>query len=286
MSFTSIDYVNGASSGGSPGASVPAVANALGATIVERPAGTRVSGRLTYPEIDGQLTWDQIGDPFLASGFALSTATLVERGIRLGNHASATPANTAITAANSYTGGSATSGSIATVYTGGTDAGDVDLGAFTPNGSFTSWTAADSVMRTSAGANDPIMTTTLTYSNGSVSKTAQDSTRWVFPIYYGVSALTSLTGAQILALSGKLLATSRVNTYALSPSLQYIYVAWADIAQYTAGTVGWIDQLTQQGFDMGSPTTVSVTGLYGITVNYKVYRSVNVLTVPFSPRAS
>ena len=239
---------------------VPAPANVLGATIVEDPANTRISRRLTYDDID---------PAFVATVTLTSpSSSLVERG----------STQSSLTATASYTGGTATSASIATTYAGATDGGDIALGAWSiPGSSYTSATAAGTVKRNAASGTDPSMTITLTASTGGVTKTATDTVSWTFRVMTGLSSAATPTESDVEALTYNTLKQSRNGDYGpYNPSSQYWIFAIPDLTAWTTGTPTFKDE-NGATFVMEAYTTVSITNPSGVTCNYRVYRSTNLL---------
>ena len=87
-----------------------------------------------------------------------------------------------------------------------------------------------------------------------------------YMLYYGVSANTTLTEAQVLALASASI-TSRATTQLFSPTTQYIYLCYP--ASLGAAT------FTVNGF----PSTAWVLTVVTVnSVSYNVYRSLNLLT--------
>jgi hypothetical protein len=97
------------------------------------------------------------------------------------------------------------------------------------------------------------------------------SVPWKWRAYWGNSANSSLTEAQVKALSGSALAT----TYAAVRSFpaaagEYKYVAYPT----SFGTAThFTDASTMLAVPFESPVVVSVTNAYGATTNYNVHRS-------------
>lgn len=239
-----------------------------------------------------QLTADDLGTA-LSSTFVLSVGdsnNLVERGIELGDSVTSTPPSTPITGSSSNTPtGTVTSASIANTYTGATDAGDVDLGVWSTAATFITASAAGSVKRNAAGGTDPRMLCTRTYSNGGTSKTVSDSISWTYKVYAGVTATATPTESTIEGLAvynslkqNRTFTTLIGGVLAFAPSSQYIVIAFPDLSAWTTGTPTFIDQ-NGATFVMQDPyTTVSVTNTYGVTCNYRCYRSQDSFSVPFT----
>jgi hypothetical protein len=94
--------------------------------------------------------------------------------------------------------------------------------------------------------------------------------------FWGVSANTSLTSSQIIALGNSELSGSRTKSFGASASSQYVYYAYpASLGDPTAYKLFGFDESYVK-------TTVSVTTSTGATLNYTVLRSTNQLsgTIP------
>lgn len=93
--------------------------------------------------------------------------------------------------------------------------------------------------------------------------------------FWGVSANTSLTSAQIIALGGSELSNSRAKSFSVAAGSgggQYVYYAYpASLNDPTAYKLFGFDESYVK-------TTVSVTTAAGATLNYTVLRSTNPLT--------
>lgn len=210
--------------------------------------------------------------PAFSGTLSLSTATLVERG----------STQSSVTATVSYANGTCTSASLATTYSGATDAGDVNLGSWSISSPFTSASASGTVKRNAAGGTDPVMTVTLTYaSSTSGTLTTTDTTTWTYRVFDGLVASSVTTGdideAMIEALTTNSLLQGRTLTTTRSPSSQKWLRAFPDLAPWTTGTVTFKDE-NAATFEFESYVTVSVTNASGVTCNYRAYLSTNVLT--------
>jgi len=100
------------------------------------------------------------------------------------------------------------------------------------------------------------------------------SVSWMFRAWYGESANASLTSADVKLLRASSLKTTANGDYAM---LAGGYKLWAFPMSFGLKTV-WKDIDT--GFDVAmtsSPEVVSITNDFGITVDYHVYRTYNVL---------
>lgn len=96
---------------------------------------------------------------------------------------------------------------------------------------------------------------------------------WYWKIYYGESALTSLSESDIESLRVNTLAANSPATYSFLGG-NYKYICYP--TSYTLLT-DFTDTLTLLNVAMESPTTVSVTNSFGQTTNYYVHRTTNKL---------
>lgn len=111
---------------------------------------------------------------------------------------------------------------------------------------------------------------------------------WRFRMFSGTSTNTTLTESQIEALTTNTLTTTFVNTYSFGVG-GYKYVCFPDSF---GSPTSFVDDLTDLNIPMASPVDdasynniangiyyalVSVTNLYGVAVNYRVYRTKNIL---------
>lgn len=277
MGWVSINYRQAPP--GSAGGGLPNSSGDDYAPLVEHPAGTGVflpAGVAGEVVVDGVSAWEKrrliVGvdvDPpfeiltFTKTGPSGSTA-LFERGQTV----------TASSYAATYEGGppSAASGTHTVTAQGGPATDDLAFDAMSGPG-FASLTSTGGVTLEGldAGA-DPYFDTRLDASLGSQSDSATHRTLYTSRVFYGASANTSLTEAQIEALASNVLRTSRAGSYAMTLSSQYGYMCWPD----TYGT----PTVTQGGFPSAWSKigTVSVTNAYGVTRTYGVWRSDGLLT--------
>lgn len=96
---------------------------------------------------------------------------------------------------------------------------------------------------------------------------------WWWRIYWGTSPNTSLTEAQIEALANNRLDTNVPGNYSFAAG-DYKYFAWPSLFVQPAS---FKDQATSLDVPMESPDIVSVTNVNGITTNYSVYRTTNII---------
>lgn len=114
---------------------------------------------------------------------------------------------------------------------------------------------------------------------------------WYWNIYFGTSASTSLNEAGIEALTSSGLSAGLIGTYSFIAG-NYKYFAWPDSFGSPTATTGFKDTATNLAVSMASVTDnpafsnvqngwyyqlVSVTNVNGITTNYRVYRTLNIL---------
>lgn len=115
-------------------------------------------------------------------------------------------------------------------------------------------------------------TYTLSVDDGSGhTDTASTQIRFLNSNYYGVSSNTTLNDGQINAL-GHSLSSSKAQTRSLSPSAQYIYIAYP--SAYGSATFT-VNGLSNNDWTL---STQSHTNASGATVSYNVYRTNNLLT--------
>lgn len=118
-------------------------------------------------------------------------------------------------------------------------------------------------------------TYTLTITDGRTTNSANTSVTFLSKAYWGVSALTSLNDAQIIALSSEF-ATSRVRSKSVSPSSQYIYFCYP--ASFGAAS------FTVNGFTDTAWTllTRAFVNASGESVSYNIYRTDDTATGTFT----
>jgi hypothetical protein len=96
---------------------------------------------------------------------------------------------------------------------------------------------------------------------------------WRWRRWYGTSANTSLTEAQVKALINTGLVTTYAANYAFAAG-DYKYIAF--LASWGA-PASFKDSSTGLDVPMEAPATVSITNDYGVTADYYVYRTTNIL---------
>ena len=250
------------------GGSLPPVANILGATIVENPAGVRVSQRLKQSMIDPNFaiaSWAKTGPN--------AGTLLYRRGDIIA----------ALAAAATYTSGPPTSASVASVLANGA----VSAGAWTTIAPFA--TASKAGTTTGDGTDvtvDPTMVSTLTANDGSGPVTSPFKITFTSDIYVLVSALASIIGDDVY-VGGVLqpggqsnLQQTRNRVWTLNQVAEYAYFLWPARAPYINGTPTFKDQ---NGFTYVTQAEADVTiTRNGLVQTYKVYRSAAALSSPFT----
>jgi len=130
-----------------------------------------------------------------------------------------------------------------------------------------------------------------TNTQSTVFNSALFTATWFWREYYGVSPLTTLNATQILALTNNPLSSGLAGTYNFAV-LDYKYFVWSDSFGSPTATTGMKDASTglslamadvgddvfysnvQNGWYYG---IVAVTNSFGVTQNYRVYRTKNTL---------
>jgi hypothetical protein len=136
-------------------------------------------------------------------------------------------------------------------------------------------------------------TFSMSVTDGITTATATTSVVWEFRKYVGVDSHVTLNESQIESLSlSNNLATTLNGTYSFVPSATYKYFCCPDSFPTPTATTGFKDATTLLPIGMAtilddpfysnssngwSYGLVSVTNTYGVTTNYRVYRSKNVL---------
>lgn len=112
-------------------------------------------------------------------------------------------------------------------------------------------------------------------SNTNETVTVSDSLSWLWRVYWGADAATSLTEAGVEALTSSSLKSGRSGTYTITATGgKYLYVCYPTsfgaAAQFTVN--GFVTTFQQVS------AALSVTNTYGSTTNYYVYRSEDLQT--------
>lgn len=121
---------------------------------------------------------------------------------------------------------------------------------------------------------------TWTVTGSTASETDGDTTSLLFKSkrYWGVSALTTLTDAQIIALAGSELSTAFAQSRSLSPSAQYMYFAFPTAWGTPSFTVNGLLNTAWSKVRSAS----AFVNASGATVNYDVWRSDNLLSSTYT----
>lgn len=220
--------------------------------------------------------WEQLNQDQILPGFSISSfAKTAPDGTLIFRRADAIPGIN-ITAA--YISGPAIAPTALVNSFGGVPGPNTPPSAWTfvaPFLTATPQVPAVSYDGTDAGA-DPTWTITLNATSGPGSDSAATTLIWTRDIYWGVSALAALTGAQVVALSDTILSPTKSRTVTLNPVAQYFYYAFPD----SLGTVTMVDLGT--GFAVGLEPFYTVAITSGILSTYKVYRTTFALTGAFT----
>lgn len=99
------------------------------------------------------------------------------------------------------------------------------------------------------------------------------SVNWRYRVYYGTSASSPLSSAQIISLASSSLATTFAGTFAFGPG-DYKYFTYPSSFGTATNFVNTANSFT---IPMENVYVVSVTNTFGVTVNYNVHRSTNIL---------
>lgn len=107
-------------------------------------------------------------------------------------------------------------------------------------------------------------------SNSNEIITVTNSLSWLWRVYWGADTNTSLTEAQVEALTSSSLKSGRTGTYTITATGgKYLYVAYpTSFGAAASFTVGGFTTTFQQ-----VSSSLSVTNAYGATTTYYVYRS-------------
>jgi hypothetical protein len=274
--FTTWEFLNGIwnqLSGGS-GGNTYAGASPTTLTVGGIPSGTAILG-LTYDQL-----WEDLLVPYINpawTAFAITQTNPVEVG-------------TTISGSKSFPFTISTSGNVQanTLSIIDVTAGNVAIATGLP---ITSPASANigSVQLTAPGSYSWKGRATNTHS--ATFDSSNTTVNWYWRLYYGISANTTLTEAQIEALSSSTLVSTKNATYAFAAT-NYKYFSWADSLGSPTASTGFKDTATNLAVAMAdssddaaysnvqngwSYALVSVTNTNGITTNYRVYRTKNTL---------
>jgi hypothetical protein len=103
--------------------------------------------------------------------------------------------------------------------------------------------------------------------------TSTISAAWRFRIFHGTSAATSLDEAGIEGLASSSLSAGFAGTRAFAAG-NYKYICYP--ASFGTAT-SFTDESTGLSIPMEAPATVSVTNAFGVTANYRVHRTTNII---------
>jgi hypothetical protein len=227
-----------------------------------------------YLNADG--TWEQLNEDQILPGFSIASFTkTAPDGVLNYRRTDAVP-GVNVTAA--YITGPAIAPTALVNSFGGVPGPNTPPSAWTFVAPFlvpTAQVPAVSYDGTDLGA-DPTWTITLNATSGPGNDSAAVTLTWTRDIYWGVSALATLTGPQVVALSDTILSPNKSRTVSLSPVAQYFYYAFPT----SLGTVTMIDLAF--GFSVGLEPFYTVGITSGIPSTYKVYRTTFALTGSFN----
>ena len=237
-----VDAINDALGDGS----LPPVTSVPGAVIVEATGDVYAQRRLRASDIDPDFA--------IASFGRVGDTGLLEAGDTI----AASPSFTA-----SYTSGPPVSASV-TDNQGGPVvdvSGTPTAFAYTGGGPYT---------KTASGAS---VTWTLTADDGTGPQMTNEVATWGFAFYYGTGAAGLSTEGDIEGLAGSVVKTNNNHSFTVVPASEKIYVSYPT----SFGTASFlIDGLFPGGFN--APSTVSVTNAHGVTTDYYLYESTQLLT--------
>lgn len=270
-----LSFVNGALTvTPTPGGGTYQGASPSNITVGGIPAGTAILG-MTYDAL-----WEMLLITYLSPSFSSFNMSGQSTIIECGNSVSGTKT---FTWGTTYSGNVQANSVAIQDVTGGTD-----LATGLANDG-TEAVAIVTATRTSPGSYS--WRAQATDTNSVVFNSGDFTVVWYFRICIGTSANATLTEAQIEALSTQSLNASFSGTYALAAG-DYKYFSWPDSYGSPTAATGFKD--TSTGFPVSMADAadnaaysnvqngwnyalVSVTNTFGVTVNYRVYRSKNLL---------
>ena len=168
------------------------------------------------------------------------------------------------------------------------DANNVVLGTFAVNGSPANINIGN-IQLTSPGSYS--WKARATNTQNAVFNSGNATVSWSWRLYHGTSNSVILTEANIKALANSSLTTSRSATYSMAAG-GYKYFCWPDSFGSPTAVTGFKDTATNLSVSMAdssdnaafsnvqngwSYALVSVTNANGVTTNYRVYRTKNIL---------
>jgi hypothetical protein len=262
---------------GAIGGALPALANTLGAVIVEDPAGTRISRRLRQIDIDLDFAIASFGLSHPLVGIDGRTATLLRRGDSVAS----------FTAAATYTSGPPSSASLGDAFANGASG----AGAWTFNAPFASGSKAGSVGGNGVdGDPDPSWAVTLTANLSPYP--ARISTQTVYlasDVYWGSTLTADIVGTDVYnaGLQGNFQsALQRVrqqSNRSFSGANRFDWFLWPDQGTYTNG-FNYTTSIRDQNNDIFLVTNMGTLTILrnGVTRTYRKIRSAGSLSSPFT----
>lgn len=247
----------------------------LGGTLGFVPAPA-AGDAASFKVLNSNGNWEQINQDQILPGFSIASfAKTVPDGTLIFRRAAAVPG---VNFTASYISGPAIAPTALVNTFGGVPGPNTPPTAWTFVAPFlvpTPQVPSVSYDGTDAGA-DPTWTITLNATSGPGNDSASVTLTWTRDIYWGVSALLTLTGPQVVALSDTILSPNKSRVVTLNPVAQFFYYAFPD----ALGTVTMIDLGT--GFAVGLEPFYTVAITSGIPSTYKVYRTTFALSGAFT----
>ena len=222
----------------------------------------------TFSAVSNDTMWTTLLYPYQSPAF--STFSISGQSITL------EVGDSIASGSKTFTWSTTNSGNINTnslTITNHTDA--VTLGSSLANDGTESLSLASAITKTSQATHTFRISGVNT---NSITFTRDFNVNWRWRLYYGESANTSLTEAQIEALGTSSLTSGAAGTYSFLAG-NYKYLAYP--TSFTLMT-SFKDSLTLLDVDMEAPATVSVTNAFGQTSDYYVHRTTNILGAAIS----
>jgi hypothetical protein len=235
-------------------------------------AGTNISS-LTISEIIESIVSPYVAPSF--SSFSINQSSPLEVGA-------------SISGSKSFSFGFSQAGNVKPNSVEILDANNVVLGTFAVNGSPASINIGN-IQLTSPGSYS--WKARATNTQNAVFNSGNATVSWSWRLYHGTSNNGTLTEANIKALANSSLTTSRSATYSMAAG-GYKYFCWPDSFGSPTAVTGFKDTATNLSVSMAdssdnaafsnvqngwSYALVSVTNANGVTTNYRVYRTKNIL---------
>ncbi len=267
-------FVNGALTVTSTSSNIYQGASPSNITVGGIPSGTAILG-MTYDAL-----WEMLLITYLSPAFSSFNMSGQSQSLECGD---------SVTGTKTFTWGTTNSGN---VQANSVVIQDVTGGTNLATGLANDGTEAVAIVtatRTSPGSYS--WRAQATNTNSVVFSTGNFTVNWYFRGYAGTSANATLTEAQIEALALNALQASFATTYIMAAG-DYKYFSWPDSFGSPTAATGFKD--TSTGFPVSMADAadnaaysnvqngwnyalVSVTNTLGVTVNYRVYRSKNLL---------